>query len=103
MSPPFPLSLGLRRLKAMDESQPGVDTNDGGTGRSFVWQKLCLDSEEICKARFRRLLENNSGLKRAELLFLVDVFRNTYQACWRCRQRCRFSLHDQLRWSSDVR
>jgi hypothetical protein len=66
-------------LKTMDQSQPGVESDDGGT-ESFEWQKLCLDTEEICKARFRRLLENSSELKGKDFPFQqVDVTRNVYQ------------------------
>jgi len=55
-------------LKTMDQSQPGVESDDGGT-ESFIWQKVCLDTEEICKARFRRLLENSSELKGKDFPF----------------------------------
>ena len=30
---------------------------------SFEWERLQIDPEEICKARFRHLLEKNSFMK----------------------------------------
>jgi len=36
----------------------------GTAGRdSFEWERLQIDPEEICKARFRHLLEKNSFMK----------------------------------------
>jgi hypothetical protein len=40
-------------------------TELGSTGRMFYWyewERLRLDSEESCRARFRSLLENNPFL-----------------------------------------